>query len=124
MTSKVLIIEDDPHLLPVIAEAFSRGGFATLSADDGAAGMRIFNAECPVLVVTDIVMAEKEGLATIIELKANPSPPKVIAISGGGLIAGSTVLRWAKHLGADEVMAKPFQMAALVAAARQLLAHS
>lgn len=123
MASKVLIIEDDTYLLPVIAEAFNRGGFETLSANDGNAGMRIFHAERPVLVVTDIVMADKEGLATIIELKKNPSPPKVIAISGGGRIAGSHVLRWAKHLGADEVMAKPFQMAALVAAARQLLAQ-
>jgi DNA-binding response OmpR family regulator len=123
MASKVLIIDDDPHLLPMIADAFNRGGFETLSADDGAAGMRLFNAEGPVLVVTDIVMADKEGLETIIELKKNPSPPKVIAISGGGRIAGSDFLRWAKHLGADEVMAKPFQMAALVATARQLLAQ-
>ena len=123
MTSKVLIIEDDPHLLPVIADAFRRGGFEALWAHDGKAGMRIFNVEGPALVVTDIVMADKEGLATIIELKTHMSPPKVIAISGGGRIAGSAVLRWAKHLGADEVMAKPFQMAALVAAARQLLAQ-
>jgi len=123
MAFKVLIIDDDPYLLPIIADAFNRGGFKTLYADDGAAGMRIFNAERPALVVTDIVMANKEGLATIIELKNKPSPPKVIAISGGGQIAGSAVLRWAKHLGADEVMAKPFQMAALVARAHQLLAQ-
>lgn len=119
---KVLVIDDDAALLPMIAEAFRRNGFEALSAHDGNAGMRMFNAEQPVLVVTDIVMPDKEGIATILELKRNANPPKVIAISGGGRIAGDCCLRWASHLGADAVMAKPFQMSALVAAAQQLLA--
>ena len=123
MASKILIIEDDPYLRPMITAAFNRCGFEALSAEDGNSGMRIFNSQGPALVVTDIVMPDKEGIATIIELKRNSAPPKVIAISGGGRIPGCAFLRWAKHLGADEVMAKPFQMSALVATARQLLAQ-
>ncbi len=122
MSCKVLIIEDDPLLLSIIAGAFARQGFETLSASDGEAGTKIFDAEQPALVVTDIVMPGKEGIATIIELKRAGRPPKIIAISGGGRIANDDFLRWAKHLGADEVMAKPFRMAALVAAGEGLLA--
>jgi len=123
MKTKILVIEDDPFLLPIIAGAFERGGYQALSACEGEAGMRIFHAERPPLVVTDIVMPGQEGIATIIALKGAPRPPKVIAISGGGRITNDHFLRWAKHLGADEVMAKPFQMAALIAVGQQLLAQ-
>lgn len=123
MPPKVLVIDDDPYLLPVMVEALNRCGFAALAAEDGNAGMRMFAAERPALVVTDILMPDKEGLATILDLKRNPSPPKVIAISGGGRLLGNDFLRWAKHLGADEVMAKPFLMSALVATAREVLAQ-
>ena len=120
---KVLVIDDDPCLLPLMAEAFARRGFRTLSAENGEIGMRIFHEEAPDLVVTDIVMPEKDGIATIIELKRCPIPPKVIAISGGARISSRDCLKWARHLGADETMPKPFRMSALVAAARQLLAE-
>ncbi|HEX5776485.1 MAG TPA: response regulator [Caulobacteraceae bacterium] len=123
MPVKVLVIDDDDLLLSLMAAAFRREGFETLSAQDGNAGLRAYNAETPALVVTDIVMPDKEGIATIIELKNRPSPPKVIAISGGGRIPGGCVLRWATHLGADDAMIKPFAMSALVAAGRHLLAQ-
>jgi DNA-binding response OmpR family regulator len=121
VSPKVLVIEDDIYLLRLIAAAFERCGFEALSAFDGDMGMRIFNTEQPQLVVADIIMPGKEGIATIIELKGAVRPPKVIAISGGGRLPNNDCLRWAKCLGADEVMAKPFQMTALVAAGQALL---
>lgn len=119
----VLVIEDDPYLRPIIAMAFARCGYRTVSACDGCQGMRLFETEAPALVVTDIVMPEKDGIATIIEIKRTCLPAKVIAISGGGSTGNLAYLRWAKDLGADEVMAKPFRMSALVAAGQQLLAQ-
>lgn len=115
----VLVIDDDPALISLMMSAFSRQGFETYSAANGCIGTRLFDAYHPRLVVTDIVMPEKEGIETIMDLKRSVDPPKVIAISGGRV--GCHYLRWAKELGADEVMLKPFPMAALVAAGCRLL---
>jgi DNA-binding response OmpR family regulator len=73
-------------------------------------------------MVTDIVMPEKEGIATIIEAKQVAPNTGVIAISGGGQYGRTgNFLQWAEELGADEVMAKPFPMSQLLTAARVVL---
>lgn len=119
----VLVIDDDADLLQLMAGAFRRAGFKAYSAANGRAGVQLIGALKPDLIVTDIVMPEKEGIATIIEARqAAPGTP-VIAISGGGAYGRQNVfLQWAEELGADAVMAKPFPMASLVDAARGVLA--
>jgi DNA-binding response OmpR family regulator len=121
MTAKILLIDDDPDLLDLMSAAFARAGFAVFTAKDGVVGAKVFAAHQPDLVITDIVMPEREGIETIGELKRGPKPPKVIAISGAGLMAGHDFLMWAKALGADEILPKPFQMSALVALAWRVL---
>jgi len=121
MAAKVLLIDDDPDLLNLMSAAFARAGFAVFTALDGVIGARLFETHRPALVVTDIVMPGREGIETIGDLKRSAHPPKVIAISGAGLMAGHDFLHWAKVLGADEIMHKPFQMSALVALARGML---
>ena len=121
MAATVLLIEDDPALLPIMAAAFRRAGFETWSARNGTVGAELFRAGRPDLVVTDIVMPGTEGLEVIIEMKRAARSTKVIAISGGGRRGGGDFLNWARHLGADAVMAKPFRPSALVATAKRLL---
>lgn len=121
MTVKVLVIDDDPALLQLMETTFNRCGFRTFTAVNGVQGVKLCADQSPDLVVTDIVMPEKEGLATVLEVKAAASPPKVIAISGAGRLGGQDFLRWAKELGADQVLLKPFPMSRLVTAARELL---
>jgi DNA-binding response OmpR family regulator len=123
MTQSVLVIDDDPRICRLIAMGFERKGYTVFEASNGRAGLKIFHAEQPDLVITDILMPEMEGIQTIMEMKkAGPGAPKIIAISGGGRLVGREFLKWASHLGADEVMAKPFRVSALVALARDLLA--
>jgi len=121
MKEAVLIIDDDPDLLALMASAFSSAGFDIHIAADGYAGSKLFGQHHPPLVVTDIVMPQQEGIETIRELKRELEPPKVIAISGGGRNGTADFLRWAKELGADETLLKPFPMAALVSMGRRLL---
>ena len=118
----VLVVEDDPDLLKLITTAFARAGFKAYSARNGRLGVQLLRALKPDLMVTDIVMPEKEGIATIIEAKAAAPNTAVIAISGGGAYGRSeNFLQWAEELGADEAMAKPFPMSQLLTAARVVL---
>lgn len=118
----VLVVEDDPELLKLMAAAFARAGFKAYSARNGRLGVQLLRALKPDLMVTDIVMPEKEGIATIIEAKATAPDTAVIAISGGGAYGRTgSFLQWAEQLGADEAMAKPFPMSQLLSAARVVL---
>jgi DNA-binding response OmpR family regulator len=124
MKTTVLVIDDDPNLLKLMADSFGRHGFDVYPAKDGYVGAKLFNSMHFDLVVTDILMPNKEGIETIIELKRGANPPKIIAISGGGQRNGCDFLEWAKMLGADEVLMKPFTMSGLVALANRILLQS
>jgi CheY-like chemotaxis protein len=69
--------------------------------------MELFKYKVPDLLITDIIMPEKEGLETIFELRKTYPKLKIIAISGGGRISPSGYLPGAKLLGADMVFEKP-----------------
>ena|SRR6266481_617408 len=118
---KVLLIEDDPALLGLMAHAFTAAGYVTLTAENGRKGLNLVDSYKPDLVVTDIVMPEMEGIGAILQIRRKPSPPKIIAISGAGPCGRRDYLSWAKHLGADEVLAKPFRMSQILALSNRMI---
>lgn len=122
MGGKVLIIDDDPALLRLMSMAFKRAGYSTMAAENGRKGIRMASAHRPDLVVTDIVMPDIEGIGAIRAIKGAKRPPKIIAISGAGRGRGSDYLLWASHLGADEVLAKPFRMSELLKISQSVIA--
>ncbi|MEW5684041.1 MAG: response regulator [Pseudomonadota bacterium] len=122
MRGKVLIIDDDPALLRLMSMAFQAAGYGVVAADNGRKGVRMASAHRPDLVVTDIVMPDVEGIGAIRAIKQGARPPKVIAISGAGRSRGADYLSWARHLGADEVLAKPFRMAELMKISTSVIA--
>lgn len=124
VAGKVLIIDDDPALLRLMSMAFIGAGYATISADNGRQGIRLASALKPDLVITDIVMPDIEGIGAIRAIKGSPHPPKIIAISGAGRGRGVDYLTWARHLGADEVLAKPFRMSDLLRVSKSVIANS
>jgi CheY-like chemotaxis protein len=64
--------------------------------------------QLPDLVVTDLVMPEREGLETIEILRRQWPQVRIIAVSGGGRMNAGDLLRVAKLMGARQVLAKPF----------------
>jgi DNA-binding response OmpR family regulator len=122
MGGKVLIIDDDAALLRLMSMAFQAAGYQTVVADNGRAGIRMAGSHKPDLVVTDIVMPDIEGIGAIRSIKQGARPPKVIAISGAGRARGADYLSWARHLGADEVLAKPFRMSELMKISKSVIA--
>ncbi|MBU1326089.1 MAG: response regulator [Alphaproteobacteria bacterium] len=117
----VLLIEDDRPLLLAMGRAFARAGAQVMLAQDGTEGLERFMTTSPDLVVTDIVMPEREGIETILAMKAARPEVPILAVSGGGQTPAREFLTLAKGLGADGVLAKPFRAGQLLDAARLLI---
>ena len=120
----VLIIEDDPIMLRNLAQWFEQAGCRVMVAHDGDEGLAQFNTLRPNAVVTDIIMPNREGVETLMAIKHLDPDVKILAISGGGRLGSTDLLRTARGLGADAVMAKPFRSTDVVAAVSRLLQMS
>lgn len=119
--AKILIIEDDEEVREYLESVLSRAGYQCLSAHNGQAGVDLFMVNPVDLVITDIIMPEKDGIETIMDLRRKNSSLKVIAISGGGRAEPENYLHSAKLLGANRTMKKPFTNEEMLEAIRDLL---
>ncbi|HXB02994.1 MAG TPA: response regulator [Opitutaceae bacterium] len=120
--ARILLIEDDNEVRTMLRLTLIHFGHNVIEARNGKEGLELFKRANADLVITDIVMPEKEGLEVLIKLRANQVPPvKIIAISGGGRQKAADYLRMAKLMGAARVLAKPFSNEVLIAAINELL---
>ena len=120
--ARLLIIEDDIDLAELLRDVLSDAGHEVMAVSNGAHGLRLLQGHAPTfdLVVTDILMPERDGLEVLWELQAiNPSP-KVIAISGAP--PRWMVLTTATELGADRTLTKPFTCREILQAVTDVLA--
>jgi DNA-binding response OmpR family regulator len=121
MTS-VLVIDDDPVFCTVVQGILENDGYAVTSAGDAQTGISYFGELNPDLVIVDILMPGKEGIATILELRETSPEARILAMTGGGNFAAADVLRIAELLGADNSLQKPFHPAELLDTVKRCLA--
>ncbi|MBW1770107.1 MAG: response regulator, partial [Deltaproteobacteria bacterium] len=62
---KILVVDDDPKILEVIADVLKEGGYAVNTASDGTKAIRSIDAEFYDLVVTDLKMPEIDGMKVL-----------------------------------------------------------
>ena len=117
MSVRVLLIDDDLELLRQMSRALFAAGYTVDAAPDGRVGLEKFQANPADLVITDLIMPTREGVETIVALRKLSADVRIIAISGGYRVGPTDFLSLARHVGADEVLAKPFRLADLVALA-------
>ncbi len=117
----ILLIDDEPLILDFMTKALERAGYSILAESDGVAGIDCFQRENVDLVITDLVMPEKEGIQTIRELLAIRPDLKIIAISGGGVVPSDLYLGIAEKFGAKKVLNKPFLHNELLFAVQEVL---
>ena len=118
--TRILLIEDDSNLRTLLAEVLTRGGYEVIEACNGEEAVRLFRKAPADLVVTDVLMPEKDGFETLMELRAEKPAPKILAMSGGGELSAAIYLRMAGRLGVDCVLAKPFATAEFLGAVKKL----
>ncbi len=117
----ILIIDDDVQMRSMLRQMLEREGYEVEEANNGKVALRAYKENPADLVITDIIMPEKEGLEIIRELRKDYPDVKVIAISGGGHISPDEYLHLAKAFGAQCVFAKPFERRELIEAVQELI---
>jgi len=122
--AKILVLDDEPSILLMIKKMLEKAGYEVSVALNGIEGMKLFEKDKHDLVITDIIMPEKEGLETIFELRRLYPQLKIIAISGGGRISPDGYLPGAKLLGANMVFQKPLVQKDFLNAVATLLNES
>ena len=118
---KILVIDDEPAVRYAVTRILESEGFDVTAAPDGVRGMAQFRMSRPDLVITDLIMPEQEGMQTIKQMREADAAVKILAISGGGRIVNVDFLQVARRLGADEILAKPFDSHDLLSVVRHLL---
>lgn len=120
--SSILVIDDDPAICMVVQQVLERRGYEVSIAADGQSGLNRFAELNPDLVIVDILMPGKEGIATILEMRETQPEARILAMTGGGSFAAGDVLRIAELVGADNSLKKPFAPADLIATVERCLA--
>lgn len=110
----LLVIDDDEQVRHLIREAFEGAGYTVTEARDGVEGTAQFRRAPADLVILDILMPEKEGIETILDLKREFPEIKILVISGGSERAHINLLDLAKRLGAWRAIKKPFEIRSLL----------
>lgn len=117
----IIIIDDDVQLSAMLRQLLERNGYSVLTAPDGNKGIELYHNEGARLIITDLIMPEKEGIETIAELvKENPDV-KIIAMSGGGRLKPDSYLNLAETFGAIKTFTKPIARDPFLLAVKELL---
>lgn len=115
MGELILVIDDDAAVRNVVKRVLESEGYTVQVGENGLQGLELLKKITPRLVITDLIMPGKEGVELIVEIRKSYDDLKIIAISGGGRIGNMDFLAVARRLGADDVLAKPFDPDDLVA---------
>lgn len=118
---RILIIDDEAMIRDLLVKILEREGYETVTASGGKDGIKIHRENPADLIITDLIMPEKAGIETIMELRRDFQDVKIIAMSGGGKIDSETYLQIAKTMGAIETIAKPFDLRELLKTVQELL---
>jgi DNA-binding response OmpR family regulator len=119
--ARILLIDDDAPFRSMLSQTLAHFGHTVTQACNGREGLNLLARDPADLVITDVVMPEKEGMEVLMELREQRPQPKIIVISGGGRVSAEEYLGFAKLLGAGATLTKPFSNEALLAAIAQLL---
>jgi len=105
---RILLVDDDDALRKLLRLNLIKMGYAVAEAANGKEALAMQQSEPADVILTDLIMPEKEGLETIGELRKKFPGVRIIAMSGGGRVDAANNLKVAKLMGADHAMAKPF----------------
>lgn len=118
---RVLLVDDEEMVRELLHSVLADAHHEVLSAANGLEALKILGARPIDLVITDILMPDKEGVETILEIRQKHPHTRIIAISGGSRTKNFVPLQIASRAGADLVLQKPIEPDHLLAAVRRVM---
>jgi DNA-binding response OmpR family regulator len=121
MSTRVLIVDDEPNIVISLEFLLKREGFEVSIARDGEEGLAAIRAAPPELVILDVMMPKLDGFAVLSAVRADPALAgmRVLMLTAKGREAEQ---KKGMELGANAYMPKPFSTHELIAKVRILLA--
>jgi DNA-binding response OmpR family regulator len=119
----VLVVDDDPGIRDMVRDWLAPSGYNLLYAKSGKEGTKIFRRQRVDLVLLDVFMPDRDGIEVLMELKRIATSPKVVMMSGGGVMKLEQVLKLAGKLGATDTLPKPFTPAELTETVHRLIGN-
>lgn len=117
---KILIVDDEPHMLRVTEFSLRRGGYQLLIGRNGREAIELADREQPALIVMDVLMPELDGLGALRLLKQSPktaSIPVIMLTARGHVMTRQD----AEDSGASLFLTKPFSPNQLLTEAKRLI---
>jgi len=119
--ARILVVDDEQLVRQTLQRALERAGHTVRLARNGNEALDLARGAPFDLFMIDIIMPEKEGIQTIIELRQTNPSARIIAMSGGGRAGNFDYLEVASRLGATLALRKPFQSKQLIEAVQRCL---
>lgn len=118
----VIVADDVLEIQLLVGKWLKEEGCAVRCASSGEEVSELIRTQPADLIITDVIMPDGDGLDVIQNLRQARSNARVLAISGGGRhLQATDCLKFAKGLGADEVLLKPFNREQLLSAVNRVL---
>ncbi len=117
---KVLIVEDDAGISDFVNTELKHEGYATCTAFDGRQALELFEKEIPDLILLDIMIPQLSGLEVLRRIRKTSSVPVIILTARGETYDKVNGL----NAGADDYIAKPFEIEELLARMGAVLRRS
>lgn len=121
--ARILIADDDPILRMTVVEFLGAEGHDVIEAVDGREALDMLASAPFDLLIVDMLMPNVDGLEVIMQLRKSGVALPILAISSGGRMDRSTLLRPAQIFGANQILPKPLLRSALVEATRSLISE-
>ena len=118
--SRVLIVEDEPHIIESLSFVLGREGFLVSSALDGEAAVEVLRRDPPDLVILDVMLPRLNGFEVLKLAKSDPalkSIPVIILTAKGQ----QQDRHLAEEIGSDGFMTKPFSNRDVIDNVRRLI---
>jgi len=119
MTERVLIVDDEPFVRQLVRDTLEKKGFTTGIAADGEEALALLDEEDFGVVLTDVVMPGMDGFELLKRIKKRHPGTKVVILTG--YARQQQISEFYLH-GADEYLAKPFQVHELIGVLERLVA--
>ena len=121
MSKKIVVVDDDPHAVRILAMILDRQGYETVKVTDSEVALQTIQEMEPAVVFIDVMMPGKNGYQICRDIRSDATlnhQPYIIMLTARGM---TSERKRAERSGADEFMTKPFSPSQLADRVRQVL---